>query len=449
MSWLKAQKMTREQAECGLTFLGFIIFENRLKPETAPTISSLRAAQITSVMATGDNILTAISVGRASGLIREKALVFYPALFSSAKTSREVLWQCVDDVDLQFDSIRLSPRLGKSDYSLAVTGEFFEWVKESLPLEYRKKILSKCLIYARMSPHQKQLLVELLQQRPSIVGFCGDGANDCGALKAADVGMSLSQAEASIAAPFTSKIQDISCVLTLLKEGRASLVTSFCCFKYMSLYSMIQFTTLIFLYSFGSTLSDGQFVYIDLLLIVPLCILMSRYTPAKELVARQPTAKLISAPILVAILGHILIQALFQTAVYFVLAQPLKQGWVLPTEDETNTLNPSTSLMFFFSAFLYIGIASIFSTGKPFRQRVYWPFVLYAITCTLSTLVFMFYPVSVLKRWLYLTDLPLSSKICVFLSALLYYLVAIVFDRIVAPLLARWARGGGEDGPDK
>lgn len=57
--------------------------------------------------------------------------------------------------------------------------------------------------------------------------MCGDGANDCGALKAADIGISLSDAEASIAAPFTSKVQNISCVVKLLREGRASLVTSF------------------------------------------------------------------------------------------------------------------------------------------------------------------------------------------------------------------------------
>ena len=57
--------------------------------------------------------------------------------------------------------------------------------------------------------------------------MCGDGANDCVALKTADIGVSLSEAEASIAAPFTSKIQNISCVVELLKEGKASLTTSF------------------------------------------------------------------------------------------------------------------------------------------------------------------------------------------------------------------------------
>ena len=53
--------------------------------------------------------------------------------------------------------------------------------------------------------------------------MCGDGANDCNALKTADMGISLSEAEASIAAPFTSQIQDISCVVTLLREGRCAL----------------------------------------------------------------------------------------------------------------------------------------------------------------------------------------------------------------------------------
>ena len=58
-----------------------------------------------------------------------------------------------------------------------------------------------------MAPEDKALLVESLQANLKInCGMCGDGANDCGALKAASVGISLSEAEASIAAPYTSKV---------------------------------------------------------------------------------------------------------------------------------------------------------------------------------------------------------------------------------------------------
>ena len=79
-----------------------------------------------------------------------------------------------------------------------------------------------------MSPDDKADLVMLLQDEMMVsVGMCGDGANDCGALKQADAGISLSEAEASIAAPFTSKVQDIKCVVTLLREGRCSLTTTF------------------------------------------------------------------------------------------------------------------------------------------------------------------------------------------------------------------------------
>lgn len=94
-------------------------------------------------------------------------------------------------------------------------------------------MLVKTQIFARMSPDEKNEVVERLQALGYNVLMCGDGANDCAALKAADVGISLSEAEASVAAPFTSSTPDVGCVLEVIKEGRAALVTSFSCFKYM------------------------------------------------------------------------------------------------------------------------------------------------------------------------------------------------------------------------
>ena len=83
---------------------------------------------------------------------------------------------------------------------------------------YLSKLLQKCLVYARMHPDEKALMIKhIMTDQKKVVGMCGDGANDVGALKTANVGVSLSTAEASIAAPFTSNIQDISCIPILLR----------------------------------------------------------------------------------------------------------------------------------------------------------------------------------------------------------------------------------------
>jgi P-type E1-E2 ATPase len=45
-----------------LEFLGLIIMENKLKPESFKAISNLKNANIRTIMCTGDNVLTALSV---------------------------------------------------------------------------------------------------------------------------------------------------------------------------------------------------------------------------------------------------------------------------------------------------------------------------------------------------------------------------------------------------
>lgn len=90
-----------------------------------------------------------------------------------------------------------------------------------------------------MSPDDKALLILLLQEDNTHVAMVGDGANDCRALKQASVGISISDTEASIAAPFTSRKQDIGCIPILLKEGRGSLAMSFQAFKFVELQSVI------------------------------------------------------------------------------------------------------------------------------------------------------------------------------------------------------------------
>lgn len=92
LSWVKVQKMKREDAESNLAFVGFIIFENKLKLSTTAVIDELNEAGIRNVMCTGDNILTAISVARECHLIDRTAHCFVPHFLEGWSTGK---WNCV------------------------------------------------------------------------------------------------------------------------------------------------------------------------------------------------------------------------------------------------------------------------------------------------------------------------------------------------------------------
>ena len=59
-----------------MQFLGFLIMQNKLKPVTVSVIETLNEANIRTIMATGDNVLTAISVGRECNIIEADSEVF-------------------------------------------------------------------------------------------------------------------------------------------------------------------------------------------------------------------------------------------------------------------------------------------------------------------------------------------------------------------------------------
>lgn len=70
INFIKAMKIQREEVECDLVFLGFMITENKLKAVTPGIIEQLNLCKIRTIMATGDNTLTAISVARHCGILK-------------------------------------------------------------------------------------------------------------------------------------------------------------------------------------------------------------------------------------------------------------------------------------------------------------------------------------------------------------------------------------------
>ena len=53
ISFRQIDKIERSEIECNLTFLGFLIMENKLKPITSEIIYNLQQANIRTIMVTG------------------------------------------------------------------------------------------------------------------------------------------------------------------------------------------------------------------------------------------------------------------------------------------------------------------------------------------------------------------------------------------------------------
>ena len=81
--------LERSEFEHSLEFLGFLIFENKLKPVTKEIIDKLTEANIRSVMITGDNPLTAIYVARECGIVDPNQTVLL-ALVQNDENNPEV-----------------------------------------------------------------------------------------------------------------------------------------------------------------------------------------------------------------------------------------------------------------------------------------------------------------------------------------------------------------------
>jgi len=224
----------------------------------------------------------------------------------------------IADLEVPFFNMQSS-----ENYCLAITGKAFSLVLHEAEVnqdpQYQKilsKLLRRCLIFARMHPDEKALMIKhMMSVNKNIVGMCGDGANDVGALKTANLGVSLSEAEASIAAPFTSNIQDISCIPILLREGKSALSTSYQAFKYMALYSIIQFTSVTILYLYQIDLTNWSYYHIDILIILPLSATMAMSGTYRHLTKYKPTGRLVSVQILTSVIGQGLIQIIFQVRI--------------------------------------------------------------------------------------------------------------------------------------
>lgn len=128
----------------GLSFISLLFIKDELREEVREGIELVRKAGIKTVMITGDNKITAMSIAKDAGIINSDRDVVL--------TSSELNRMSDDKV---------------------------------------KEILPRLSVVARALPTDKSRLVRLSQELGLVVGMTGDGVNDAPALKKCDVGFSM------------------------------------------------------------------------------------------------------------------------------------------------------------------------------------------------------------------------------------------------------------------
>ena len=223
------------------------------------------------------------------------------------------------------------------------------------------------IVVAKLLPEQ-QYEVSL---GPYSVLFCGDGANDMSALRAADVGVSLCDAETSVAAPITSKMQTPGSVIDVLIEGRCSLITAYVLVIYMILYGVIQLFMALELYSFGLVPSDYTYLIQDLFFTLVLGIAMALTERADELSWELPPKRFLVWWLLFKLFTQMVAMIGIQVTAIYLLSI---QSWYVEYTTDTPLVDSYAfeSTVVANVALAQLMIGSVVSTiGSPFRKAWY------------------------------------------------------------------------------
>lgn len=156
--------------ENNLILVGLIGLKDPARKNVKEAILTCREAGIRPIMLTGDNLETALSIGKEVGIINSN--------------------------DEGINASELTN------------------LKKSELLEY----LDKYSVFARVSPENKLQIVKALQSRKKVVAMTGDGVNDAPAMKLANVGIGMGKSGTDV----TKDVADI----VLLDDSYATITTA-------------------------------------------------------------------------------------------------------------------------------------------------------------------------------------------------------------------------------
>lgn len=336
-----AHSLKREQVESSLTFGALLLFRNEMKHDSPQALAMLRDGGVRSVMATGDNAQCAEYIARSSGLIGPNARVLLakvervagediirwcePSNAAAKPLSTEKVLELVEEAqqietDIALGEITtivpeardhssISACKPKAPTELAIAdSKAFAALRTAGVME---RLRPHTRIWARTNPADKVLVLKLHMDAGLVCSMTGDGGNDCGALREAQAGLALSEAEASVVSPFTSGTGSLMSVVDLLREGRAALANSFGATKWLLAYGFYFSVLKLCCFYLGIIMSANAYILIDFSTII-IAGVMSFGPSLETLHPTRPTSSL-TGPITLASLAGVQI---FNVAFY-------------------------------------------------------------------------------------------------------------------------------------
>lgn len=453
------KSLHREDVERDLEFAGFLVLHCPLKPDAVESLRQLADSAHRCVMITGDNPLTAVHVAEEVDIVTRQTLILD---HHANRAENELIWRATDDItSMDQDANGELHRRLFDEYDICVTGTALR-VLEDQP-EKLKELVHNTVVYARVSPAQKELILHTLRDLGYITLMAGDGTNDVGALKSANIGVALldgteedlrkiseyqrnermkrtyeaqlhlsltlsqppppvpaelreiypqmeetrrnavvdmlekrrtnpsakfdlssitstmSQMEddegppqirlgdASVAAPFTSKLSNVSSICAIIRQGRCTLVATIQMYKILALNCLIQAYSLSVLYLDGIKFYDYQLVVSGML--VSLCFYcISRGQPIERLSRERPVSNIIN----VYVFGSILTQtALHVATMYYiqVLTAEIEPIGEIDLEAKF-TPNLINTGVFLLSLSQTVSTFAVNYIGRPWRESI-------------------------------------------------------------------------------
>mmetsp|Transcript_29272 Transcript_29272/g.64753 ORF Transcript_29272/g.64753 Transcript_29272/m.64753 type:complete len:705 (-) Transcript_29272:814-2928(-) len=396
------------ERHAALHLVGLAVMANPLRPDTAEVVRKLQDASIRTVMVTGDHVRTAISVAHLC-FIMPAARPILLVDGSEAGAPGPAFHLSVLHEDGRVEECATKGQAAAAVLSgamqCAVTGRGFNRLVEGLDPDLLPACLQCASVFARMSPDNKRDLMELLGDGIDVidgcphlglhVGFCGDGANDCGALKAAHVGVSLCEAEASVAAPMTSKQQSIASMVKVVSEGRCTLMATYQIFQFIIGYALVQAFETNLMYTYALNVGNYQFLIQDLFFTTVLAAFMGFTEPRSKLSRQKPMDRVMSLPLLVSTVLQLVVVVVFQLLSLWLLSRQAGYEPTLGPPDLRLAMAPENTTTYLVALSQYIILALVFNKGAPHRSPIYTNITLLAsIAAQVAFVLYSLYAIS-------------------------------------------------------